>query len=152
MNPTLVAKQPMFYRHRALTAGQTFEATPIDAQYFVRRGQAAVLPAAPVSDVIKAEPVAPVVAPAASEVLTLSSAPEVKAEAPVEVATEPEVATFSTAPAESTPTEAAPKSFDPAAADTSDDAGVDAVDATAITDPVAPPKRTYRRRTPAAAE
>ena len=61
MNQTLIAKQQMFYRHRALTAGQAFEATPVDAGYFVRRGMAAPHEVAPV--------VVPVVAPVVAELV-----------------------------------------------------------------------------------
>lgn len=149
MNEPLIANKQMFYRRRALVAGQLFEATPVDAEYLVRRGQAGRVPDA---SVIKADTVAPVPAPVAAVVPALLPDPEVKEAAPAEAP--PEVATEVVADAitEVTVDEVAPESFDPVAAETSYDTDVDAVDATAIADPVTPTKRTYRRRTPSAAE
>jgi hypothetical protein len=90
MNETLIAKKSMFYRHRALTAGQTFVATPIDAQYFARRGDAEIVPR--VSAVIKAEAAPQVLVHVAAEVITLSPAQEVKEPEPmIEAAPEQEV-------------------------------------------------------------
>lgn len=75
MNKTLIASKPMFYRHRALTAGQTFEATPIDAQHFISRGHAVELPAAaPVAAPVVAPP-SPAVEAAPVEVIAVAEEP-----------------------------------------------------------------------------
>ncbi len=93
MNETIYAKSAFPYRHRMLSAGQPFEATPIDAAYLVKNKKAQREPLA-VTD--KPKPVAekktaapePVVEPVAPVVPALSSESEVKdesvAEAPVE--------------------------------------------------------------------
>lgn len=92
MNETIYAKSAFPYRHRMLSVGQPFEATPIDAAYLVKnkKAQRELL----VTD--KPKPVAekktavpdPVVEPVAPVVTAFSPEPGVKdepvAKAPVE--------------------------------------------------------------------
>ena len=81
MQQTLVARRTLFYRHRAFESGQVFQASPIDAQYLISRGQADPLP---VSDVIKAAAADPMPALVVAVVPTLLPDAEVKEpEAPV---------------------------------------------------------------------
>ena len=102
MNEPLIATRHIFYRRRAFVAGERFEATPIDAGYLIRTGDAEPDPSMPRYEQVvvsaprataELPPVAAAVVPNNVGPVTLASlmAPEAATEVATEVT--PEVVT-----------------------------------------------------------